>query len=195
MSGSSPSMGPEDPNEFNIPDDAVVVQYPKLDPADVLEDPSLIYGDERKNFYDQPMDEKLGSQLVELAETYGELSHASLDISLAILKHKLQENALKHSEAYEVLDKFYNDYPDTFPIPGSFLGEEHLPLFAKKLTLHNKCQGLLKAFGETMENVKSEVTDNIEPSESEEMSSDEEVPVQKRSKKKKQKKKGKKNKD
>jgi hypothetical protein len=191
MSVSSPSPSPDDPNDFQIPDDSLIVQYPNLDPSEHLENPGLVYGDARELFYAEPMDEKMGGMLVQVLENYRDLANTSFDTSLSIVKHNLQNGTLKHKDAYDILDKFYNDYPDALTIPGSFLSVDHLNLFAEKLKLHDQCEKSLKTFAEIVEKVKTERVGDSNESEEEDEESDDEVPVKRRKKPRRRKKKGK----
>ena len=195
MSVSSPSPSPDDPNDFQIPDDSLIVQYPNLDPTEHLENPGLVYGDARELFYGESMDEKMGALLVQVLENYRDLATTSFDTSLAIVKHNLQNGTLKHKDAYDILDKFYNDYPDTLTIPGSFLSETHLNWFTEKLRLHNQCEQSLKTLTDIVEKVKTERTGDSKQSEDEDEDdndeSDEEVPVKRRKKPRRRKKKAK----
>jgi len=181
----SQSPSPSDPDECHIPDDATVMQFPNLDPAEVLDNPSLLFGKTRKKILDTPLDEKTSEQLLELTKLYEKLAFSSFSISQEILKHRLAVGDLTHKDIYYILDKFYNDYPTIFTIPGFFLTSETLPLFQDKQSLHVECAKKLKNMGKNMARIL-ELSDSEEDEEEDDYdgeSSDDEIYTKKVQKK------------
>lgn len=148
--GDSSFPEPQD-DEVEIPDDAVVVQYPSLDPASLLNNPELKYDNDGS---DDPVDEKVGSLLVELLDQYRKLAACSFEINMQIAKYRLNQDDLKQKDAFDLLDKFYKDFPNVSPVPGSFVDVEHLKLLNDKLQLHLECHKMLKNFSTVVEKTK-----------------------------------------
>jgi len=153
-SDSESSPAPEEIHEeYNLPDDALVIQFPNLDPNEVLENPELDFENE---FKDQPLDEKMTNTLRELLDSYKALAICSFDINTYIVNWRLAHGGVKQKDVFDILDKFYRDYPDASPIPAESINENSMQLMTDKLKLHAQCKGQLDAYASVVKVAKEE---------------------------------------
>lgn len=157
---TSPSPAPEDPNEVHVPDDCLIIKYPILDPSQALENPTLVAVEEEKGPYDELISEKVYDTLSEIINLYEKIAINSFAISKSVVAHRMKARDLCYRDVFPILDKFYNDYPDTFIIPGTFLDPNHLKLFADKLSLHQQCAYSMKCLKEKLDNHLGNVEKN-----------------------------------
>ena len=129
----SSSPAPSSTHHIRIPDDSMIIRYDQADPTRVLDNPSHSFGD---TFFNDNVDEKMGSVLVELLEQYQKLATINSNITIQTVKHDLRQDDLKISEIYDLLDKFYVDLPDINCVNSSWLTPETLPFISEKQKLH-----------------------------------------------------------
>jgi hypothetical protein len=144
-SNASTSPLPDENDDFSLPDDAVIIQYPSLDPTEILENPELDYDDDWCN---SQVDKKTGAAIENLMGLYRHLAVCSFDFNTAIVRYRLQKGDLKQKDVLETLDKFYRDFPDILPVPGSFVDANCLKHMTSKLGLHDACKTKLEEFKE-----------------------------------------------
>ena len=141
-------------HEPSVPDDALVIQYPSVDPTQVLENSEVNYVNQ---VCDEKVDEKMGSMLVALLDQYRKLAMSSFEINTQIIKYRLNHEDLKQRDVVALLDKFYRDFPSVSPLPGAFIDADHLQLLGDKLNLHLECEQMLKSFATVMEKTAASV--------------------------------------
>ena len=130
---NSSSPAPSSIPQIRIPDDSMIIRYESVDPTRVLDNPSHLFGD---TFYDQHVDEKVGSLVGGLLTMYQKLAFLNADITLQNIKFGLQQDDMKNSEIYDLLDEFYVDLPNVNYVNSSWLNATTLSVLLEKQTLH-----------------------------------------------------------
>jgi len=141
----SSSPAPSSIPQIRIPDDSMIIRYESVDPTRVLDNPCHLFGD---TFYDQHVDEKVGSLVGGVLSMYQKLAHLNADITIQNVKYDLQQDDMKNSEIYDLLDKFYVDLPDVNCVNSSWLNADTLTILLEKQSLHKTIKhdlGLLQA--------------------------------------------------
>ena len=142
---NSSSPAPSSIPQIRIPDDSMIIRYESVDPTRVLDNPSHLFGD---TFYDQHVDEKVGLLVGGVLSMYQKLAHLNADITIQNVKYDLQQDDMKNSEIYDLLDKFYVDLPDVNCVNSSWLSADTLTILLEKQSLHKTIKhdlGLLQA--------------------------------------------------
>lgn len=130
---NSSSPAPSSVPQIRIPDDSMIIRYESVDPTRVLDNPSHLFGD---TFYDQHVDEKVGSLFGGLLTMYQKLAYLNADITIQNIKFFLQQDDMKNSEIYDLLDEFYVDLPNVNYVNSSWLNATTLSVLLEKQTLH-----------------------------------------------------------
>ena len=137
--------------ENTIPNYSVMIKYEPVDPTLILENPRDEFGEV---FTDHPVDEKLGSMLVEILLQYQALSTLNLNMAIQNVKNNLTLNQLHHAEVYDLLDTFFLNVAEVGKIDSSLISVDNIPLFVSKHALHADIAQKLKDLQEDLKKLR-----------------------------------------
>ena len=137
----SSSPKPSTVNDHSLPNDSIVIRYEIVDPTTYMDNPTHAFNDP---FYTSTVDEKIGSIIIEVLAKYQALMNANVNITIQQVKDQLRDGKMKHSDIYDLFDKFYMDMPAPVHIDSDFLNPESMSVLSEKHRLHAELKQQVK---------------------------------------------------
>jgi hypothetical protein len=154
------------PSETEMSARDLKVEFPLIDPSLYIPNPHLIGGLECQEFLKSPVEEKMGVLLIDLIQQYQIISNISYQMSLNIVKAKLQTNDLCYSDCFTLVEKSFQQMAQpSLNLPGQFISfGNNLALVGDKYESHKLALEHLKQWQsfvqKTLKDIKCQVHAN-----------------------------------